>query len=205
MRRNSKKLVCLIMLVLAAVIFIPSITTEAAKSKLTNSCAKAYAKKLNQIKKKWYKSTFPGVIVKDVNADGTPELIINPLPYSSSPAKWTVYTYKKRKIIEIGTYSGYLYNIKGKSNQFKFKAMYGVGTGGIGTVTFGKKSVISKQKLAYSGMPIKYYINNKKSSYKKYQKSFKNYTKTMSDKNQVRITDLYKYKWSTSKIKLILQ
>ena len=43
------------------------------------------------------------------------------------------------KVIETGTSSGYLYNFKGKRNQYKFKAMYRVGTGGIDTVTLGEK------------------------------------------------------------------
>lgn len=61
---------------------------------------KAYTKKLNNIRKKnaGYINDDAEAIIRDMNGDKTPELLVNLKPYGSVPAPWTVYTYRNKKV-----------------------------------------------------------------------------------------------------------
>lgn len=121
---KTKNTICKFLFSLFTLLIVCGICTlhteqvEAArKIKISNSCAKAYAKKLNSLAK-----TAPNIkgycytIIRDMNNDGVPELLYNPKYTGSCPEPWTVYTYKKGKVKKSGEYFRYTVHCFRKEN-----------------------------------------------------------------------------------------
>lgn len=202
---SRKAISFLLALILTMGIFNLNVVQARASRKISDGCAKAYARKINSLTKKNPEiKGYSYVIVRDMNKDGVPELLYNPRYTGSLPDPWTVYTYKKGKVKKIGSVSGSLYTVPGKKNKYKYEGWFGVGCCAYGYVTFGKSKVTRQKEAEYGGMPVKYYLKNKVVSESKYNKFMKNFQKSMTEKREIKATDTYHIKWTAKKVKSIL-
>ncbi len=192
-----------ILLILFGTTAIHPQQVEAAE-KISNACAKAYAKKLNSLVKKNSPDVkgYSFTIVRDMNKDGVPELLYTPGFSGSIQQPWSVYTYKKGKVKKLGNCAGTLYTVSGQKTKYKFESWFGVGCTAYGYVTFGKSKITTQTKAEYIGPDC--YLSGKKSKKTKCEKYVKNFCKSMTKKKSVKMTDVYDIQWNAAKIKKIL-
>ncbi len=177
---------------------------QAAK-KITDGNAKAYAKMINHLYKKSGSRWTASVIVHDMNNDGVPELLYNDQPYGSCPHQNDVYTYKKGKVIKIGSCPDGIYKVPNSKTKYRYSTFTGVGCYEFGQITFSKKKIDVKTYGEYFGNPTKYYIKDKQVNEKKYLKEQKKYKKHMTNSTVLKSTYFEGEKWTAFKVKSIVQ
>lgn len=195
-RKNNLGFVALLLLLLVATI-IPSGQLNAASKK--KAAKRAYDKLLSKSEIKWRYSTVDSsdlkFALKDINRDGTPELLIYNENASHSEGWERVYTCYKGKLKYLGTYTSLTIYPKKKcyqdtySNQGTWKQRYF-------TIRKGKRKKLASYECSYTrpsgvkytkkkddGVTYYYYnmkVNGKKASYKKCMKTIKKLSKSPS-------------------------
>lgn len=150
---QRKRTIAVCMLLVMCIVMFP-IKINAA-GKISDACAKAYAKKINSLHKKNY-SNYPSnletrdeIVISDMNGDNVPELMYYEIR-NTMGQPLEVYTYRKGKVLKMGKINaGEIYKISGSKTKYKYHGMFGVGCNEYGILSFGK-SKIKKQNLAWT-------------------------------------------------------
>lgn len=153
-------------------------TSEVNAATQKQKAKKAYAKILNSKQKSgedvWY-------AFFDINRDGIPEMI-----HTNSYAVWNIYTYRKGKVTKA---SNELYIGEGRIYYYKAKKrllIYAGGTSGRYNIWTVRKGRIKRSGNIYTEKvwrnnkdSLRYYVNDKRVSYRKYTKEMKKYSKVI--------------------------
>lgn len=199
------KKIALVLMVFSLLTSVAPIQAQAAKKKISNSNTKAYAKMINHLYKKAGSKGEVSVIVHDMNNDGVPELLFNDWPFGSCPHWYDVYTYKKGKVVKLGSCPNGIYKVPGSKTKYRYSTFTGVGFYEFGQITFSKKKIEVKIYGECAGYPTKYYIKDKQVSEKKYKKEQEKYEKHMNSSTWLEPTYFEGEKWTASKVKSIIQ